>query len=291
MALWTRAGSRGRRKFRNLEWHWYWRGKVRAKGWWLLFTFRDPLWRWYTEAKLAIGGEDNMLQIELGLPLLGKTAVGFRVPRRLTTGWIHDRRKLGLELRGLWPTLYLGWDDNMGDMSDYYRRQYLDQGQPLPDYLNRVTLHPGWRVSLGPVWWMRLKNKILGPVRIEGEEIKAYEGIELALPEGVYVGTVSFRRERVRRPRWRTYRDDIIGEWDSEQWLVFPGKGESSYDCGDDGFKEHSTTIRPYVHEESLEVDSEDVMRVVSATIAAVLRQRGRYGGRNWKPEGMGIMR
>jgi hypothetical protein len=291
MAIWTRAGSSRKRKWRSFEWTWYQWGKVRAKGWWVILTVKDPLWRWYTELKIAVGGEDNMLQFEFGLPLIGKVAVGFRVPRRLTGGWVHHRRELGLELRGIWPTFYIGWDSNMGDMHDYYRQQYTAQGQPLPDYLNRVTLHPGWKLSLGPVWFWLLQNRVLGSVQIEKTPLRSYEGVELALPEGVYVGTVSFRRERLHRPRWRTYRDDIIGEWDSEHWLVFPGKGENSWDCGDDGFKEYSVTIRPYVHEESLHVDIEDVALVVSKTIAGVLRQRGRYGGLNWKPEEMGVMR
>lgn len=291
MALWTRAGSRGRAKWRSFEWTWYQWGAARAKGWWLLFTVRDRLWRWSSEFKLALGGEDNMLQLEIGLPLLGKIAVGFRVPKLLTKGWVHHRREIGIELRGLWPTLYIGWDEQMGDMSSYYRRKYVEQGDPLPDYLNRVTLHPGWRISFGSVRWMRLKNRVLGSVQIGKTAIRSYDGVELALPEGTYVGSVTFRRERLHRPRWRTYRDDIIGEWVGEQWLPFPGKGENSWDCGDDGIKEHSTTIRRYVHEESLEVNSEDVGRVVASTIAYVLRERGRHGGVNWKPEAMGVLR
>lgn len=291
MALWIRAGSRTRRKWRALEWTWYWRGASRAKGWWSLGTLGDSLFRWSSELMLAIGGEDNMLQAELRLPLLGKVAIGFQVPRRLTKGWVHHRREFGLGLRGLWPTLYVGWDDQMGDMSSYYRRTYLEKGEPLPEYLNRVTLHPGYRLSVRGVYWARFKNCLFGPVQVDKTPLRTYEGVELALPEGVYAGTVSFRRERVRRGRWRTYRDDIIGEWQGEHWLPFPGKGENSWDCGDDGFKEHSFTLRPYVHEESFNVDTEDVMRVVSSTIAAVLRQRGRYGGTHWKPKGVGILR
>lgn len=290
MAIWTRAGSRGLPRWRNLEWTWYWRG-VQAKGWWLLGTARLDLWRWGTELEVAIGGEDNMLQLSMMLPLLGRSSVGFRVPRLLTKGWVHHRREFALELRGLWPEIRFAFDDQMSDMSDYYRREYLAQGKPLPAYLNRVTLWPGWRVSFGRVKLMRLKSRILGRVEIEKTPIRTYEGVELALPEGVYVGKVTFTRERLHRKRWRTIRDDIVGEWEGGEWLPFPGKGENSWDCGDDGFKEHSTTIREYVHDESLEVDSEDVMRVVSATIAAVLRQRGRYGGVGWKPDGIGVMR
>lgn len=287
MALWIRAGSRNQRKWRGLEWTWYQWGASRAKGWYTLFA----AWRrWDTEVKVALGGEDNMFQIELGLPLIGKGALGVRVPRFVCKGWVHHRRELGLELHGLWPTIFVGWDDQMGDMSSYYRREYLDQGKQLPEYLNRITLHPGWRLRLRSYRIARLKNRVFGPVRIDKAPIRTYEDIELALPEGVYTGTVTFRRETVRR-NWRVYRDDIIGEWDSDQWLPFPGKGDNSWDCGDDGFKEHTSTIRPFVHEESLRVDSEDVARVVADTIAAVLRQRGRHGGTNWKPEAMGVMR
>jgi hypothetical protein len=289
MALWVRPGSRNQRKWRGLEWTWYWRSRSRAKGWWTLFA---PWRRWDTELKIAIGGEDDMLQLEIGLPLLGFIAVGIALPRSMTKGWVHHRREFGFELRGLRPTLYVGWDEQMGDMSDYYRREYLEQGKPLPDYLNRIKLHPGWKLRVGPRWWWaRLKSTVLGAVQIERMPIRTYEDVELALPEGVYVGTVSFYRERIGRPRGRTRRDDIVGEWSSEQWLPFPGKGENSWDCGDDGFKDHTTTIRPYVHEESLAVDAEDVARVISGTVAGVLRYRGRYGGVNWRPEGVGVMK
>ena len=287
MALWIRSGSRGLPRWRSLQWTWYWRG-TRAKGWWTL----GAAWRrWTTEVEVAIGGEDNMLQLGVGLPLIGYTAIGVQVPRRLTKGWVHHRREFGVELRGIWPEIHIAYDDQMNDMSSHYRRTYLDQGKPLPDYLNRVTLHPGWRIRFGPVWWARLKNKMLGSYEHEEIPIRTYDDVELALPEGVYVGKVTFSRSRMKRKHWRTRRDDIIGEWEGEQWLPFPGKGESSYDCGDDGFKEHSTTIRAYVHEESAEVDVEDVNKVVASTISAVLRQRGRYGGLNWKPEGIGVMR
>lgn len=287
MTLWIREGSRNQRKWRGLEWTWYQWGASRAKGWYTLFA----AWRrWDTEIKLALGGEDNMLQFELGVPLLGKAAIGVRVPSLVTEGWIHHRREFGIELHGLSPTLLIGWDDQMGDMSSYYRRSYLDQGKPLPSYLNRVTLHPGWRLSARVRLW-RLKDRLLGKIEIEQTPIRTYEDLELALPEGVYHGKVVFTRERIFRRHWRTYHDDLNGEWRSEEWLPFPGKGENSWDCGDDGIKEHSTTLRRIVHDESLCVDSEDVTRVIASTIAYVLRQRGRYGGPNWKPEGIGVMR
>lgn len=288
MALWIRAGSRNQRKWRGLEWTWYQWGASRAKGWYTLFA----AWRrWDTELAIAIGGEDNMLQLEIGIPLIGKMAIGVRVPRSLTDDWVHERRQFGFELHGIWPTLWIGWDDQMSDMTDYYRRKYIDEGEPLPEYLNRAKLHPGWKLRISPVRWYRLKNKILGPVEIEKIPLRVYEDVELTLPEGTYTGTVSFFRDRISRKRWRTIRDDVVGEWEGEEWLPFPGKGENSWDCGDDGFKEHSTTLRRYVHEESGETCAEDVMRVVSETIAAVLRYRGRYGGWKWKPEGIGVMR
>lgn len=308
MAFWIR--DEDKKRWRGFSWTWYvssegakwfqpirsrlpWKGAALMKGWWMLGTWGRNWRRWTTDAKVAVGGEDNMLQCELGLPVLGFVAVGVRVPRGVTKGWVHHRREFGIDLRGIWPTFYFAYDSQMADMEDYYRRNYLKQGKPLPDYLNRVSLWSGWKAGPNPYKVTgRLGDFLLGKREHTTDELRVYEGVKLALPEGVYEGTVTFKRERYTRPRrWRPYRDDIIGEWASEKWLPFPGKGENSWDCGDDGFKEHTSTIRRYVNQSSLAVDSEDAAKVVADTIRQVLRYRARHGGLTWEPEGMGVMR
>lgn len=79
----------------------------------------------YAEVEVALGGEDNMLQFGVRLPLLGCCYVGVRVPRWATRGWVYQRREWAIKVGyiGDWAWLLFAHDDAMADMADYYRRQ------------------------------------------------------------------------------------------------------------------------------------------------------------------------
>lgn len=110
---------------------WWWSPTIRgryfshiAKGWWRLgkSSITD-----HFEIEVAIGGEDNMLQAGVVLPFLGRAHVGLRVPRRLTKGWIYERREWTVRIGyvGRWAELLIASDEHMRDtgMVSYYRRK------------------------------------------------------------------------------------------------------------------------------------------------------------------------
>jgi len=253
------------------------------KGWWHLGSWDTGVWRWHSEFTVALGGEDNMLQLRLGLPFLFQGAIGVRVPRRWTD-WVYQRREWGVELRGLRPVFRFAYDDDMSDMRSYYIQSYREQGKPLPEHVSGAKLWVGWELDFRYHFWPRKlthwKRRMLGPpVTREKEIVKSVEEVTVWLPEGAYPGRVELWIEHVRfrfQP-WRN-RDDYLGTFYSEHWLPFPGKGENSWDCGDDGFKD-------------LTINAVTVGQVVTGVVSKVIHQRERYGRYDWQPEGIGVMR
>jgi hypothetical protein len=261
-----------------------------AKGWWLIWSLRDSLWRWSSGLVFAVGGEDNMVQVSVQVAILGRVAIGVKVPRAWTRRWVYQRREFGIELHGFIPTVLVAYDDDMNGMRSYYLREYKAQGKPLPDHVSGAKLWPGWRWSARSRGW-RLKNRVFGSYVNSEVVLKVVDPVTVTLPEGDYVGKVTFYRETLKRPRWpRARRDDVYGKFETELWMPWPGKGENSYDCGDDGTRSHTTKLgwgRMPAHS----LDGEDVARVVSDTVAYVLRFRARYGRHDWQPEGVGVLR
>lgn len=295
-----------------------------AKGWWHLWTLRDPLWRWETQLVFAVGGEDSMVQLSINLPILGRFAFGVKVPRALTRPWVYNRREFGFELRGLRPTLYLGYDEQARDMRGYYLVEsgtsscvncgatkwvhddpekagiYADRlkGCPgfqfgLPKHVTRLSLRAGLKLELSSRWWRRharVKDRLLGKVEIVNTVLKVVEPVTVTLPEGPYPGKVTFFRERVKRPRWRVIRDDVYGKFESEVTMPWPGKGENSYDCGDDGSREFTAKVGPGGTREH-EIGGGDVAKVIAGTVGKVIGYRARYGRFDWEPESVGVLR
>lgn len=249
-----------------------------AKGWWSVGHLgrrrtASSVWRWRTRLGLAAGGEDQMLQLELGVPLLFQGAAGVRA--RWLSRWIYQRRELGVELDGVWPEVNVLYDSDGANMAGYYRRK-VEQGTYDGPW-TAAQLWPGWQWRPNRY---RLLNRVNRFERVH-EGVKEPRRLELALPEGAYPVEVELWCERVRF-RWQPWRDraDFLATVRvlDGLWLPFPGKGENSWDCGDDGFQE--VTVRATTYAQAL-----------AGAAGRVLRQRERYGGPGWKPEGVGVMR
>ena len=137
---------------------WYWAPTVFGKYLGTLFKgwgiagFRRGLTSYFA-LELALGGEDSMLQVGAIVPFLGRCHLGVRVPRRLLTPWIYERRVWGLRL-GYMPgdlvEIQFGYDDAADNMASYYRAK-RKRGESL--CWNRLTtwpgLHPTLRLPLG----------------------------------------------------------------------------------------------------------------------------------------------
>jgi hypothetical protein len=125
-------------------------------------------------------------------------------------------------------------------------------------------------------WWRRgsfyVLDFLLGRHVYREGEPKSYR-ISVPMPEGSYTGTCVMRYDSWKRPRWfrKTVRRAHI-DMDEGQQVPFPGKGENSWDCGQDGIFGMTCTAR-------------DVPDAISQVYASAMRSRERYGGPNWKPE------
>lgn len=135
----------------------------------------------------------------------------------------------------------------------------------------------GWRSGyLQP--GQRLANVLLGKV-VHSETEHARVGAVIPMPEGGYPATVALSRAQWKRPRWfalvryRTSTEVL----DPLRCVPVPGKGENSYDCGDDGIYSSSRS--------SVGPDAEWVAAAVADLAGSAMQSRERYGsGQAWVP-------
>ena len=130
--------------------------------------------------------------------------------------------------------------------------------------------------SVDPWWWhisINLRDLILGrAVYRDGEPYESAR-VLIPMPEGGYWARVDLKSETWTRPRWKTKtlnRAHI--EMEEGQAIPFPGKGENSWDCGEDA------TF-------SFTCCADTVLEGVMALTRSVMERRIRYGGVNWLPE------
>jgi hypothetical protein len=110
----------------------------------------------------------------------------------------------------------------------------------------------------------------LGRTKCVKEEIGTEE-VEIPLPERTYHGVATLERYTRKRPLWfKQVRDSVWITVDGG--VPFPGKGENSWDCGMDGLYGAGK-------------ESHCVEAAVGHFVGVVLRNRRRYGGKNWKVE------
>lgn len=124
-----------------------------------------------------------------------------------------------------------------------------------------------WRRS--DRWWrkqcvLHVVDWLIGKMRYTATEEKPVQ-VFVPMPEGCYRATAKLRHA-VRRRRWywpvdyqHTYDIDVPGG------IPFAGKGENSYDCGDDGLF-------------GISGDFPTIEKAIAAVVESVLRSRRRHG-------------
>lgn len=126
---------------------------------------------------------------------------------------------------------------------------------------------PRWRN--GSFSW---SDALFGQVDYSGEDIETVD-VLVPMPEGTYAGTVKVFESTWRRRRFPFLRQTMRRtEISVPDGIPFPGKGENAWDMDD------SATY-------SLTSPAKTPDEAVGALVASVLRDRRRYGGRNWQPE------
>lgn len=124
-------------------------------------------------------------------------------------------------------------------------------------------------------WWMRWVwhplDTLFGKMKHSEEELSKTETV-IPMPEGIYPCVVTMKLETWKRPRLSWPSTKIRrAHVECEKGVPFPGKGENSWDCGDDAL--HGSCFPANTVEEG-----------IGGFVASALRNRRRYGGSvNWK--------
>lgn len=174
------------------------------------------------------------------------------LPRRLKH-WLWDKHHISDEI-----------DVFALDLGSTIRwKVWLDGMQTtIPGTYKRA---PGWRDG-----HIDLVDLLLGRTIYESVTLK--EGIEVGipLPEKTYPATAKLEVATWKRPRWpfTTRRESV--------WLEIPppglphsGKGENSWDCGDDGIY-------------GIGSDSHSLPKAIGHAVARTLEAREKYGNASW---------
>ena len=123
-----------------------------------------------------------------------------------------------------------------------------------------------WRAS--DPWWVRGVTldlrKLLGREQYTCETLRDGIPVIVPMPEGVYHGTAKIERRTWKRPLWfrQTRGSTTI---DCPKGIPHAGKGENSWDCGDDGLFGWG-------------VEGDAVEKAIAHGVATVLIARRRYG-------------
>lgn len=96
-------------------------------------------------------------------------------------------------------------------------------------------------------WWrkthvLHFLDVIFGKQEYSSVNIQKFEHVVIPMPEANYLATMTFSESTRKRPRLKAVKQqwtdiDIEGEAPK-----FPGKGENSWDCGDDGI--YGTSVK-----------------------------------------------
>ncbi len=122
-------------------------------------------------------------------------------------------------------------------------------------------------------YWVHPRDLIMGRTDYKSEIVETYQ-TEVAMPEKTYPATVKIEKTTWTRRRWpfSLYpRVRLSAQIEVEGGVPVPGKGENSWDCGEDAiFSTGSSTPT--------------VSAAVASLVTSALRTRERHGGPNWRP-------
>lgn len=166
----------------------------------------------------------------------------------------------------------------------------------LPEYTweNGQDREVSLRVFSGAIWWEVWRDNMagtgprtkrwrhgnfnpldffLGRQKYSERDVSITSAV-VPMPERSYPCTVRLFESTWKRPRWPFPQQRIRADVDCKaNPIPFPGKGENSWDCGQDAT--YSLTTQASTVEEG-----------IAAMVETVMRSRRRHGGSvNWKPE------
>lgn len=203
--------------------------------------------------------EDRGITFHLSLSRLASVWITLPLPRALLTPWMINDRVFGVRLGYIGDIAWIlfahaEWAEDCG-MTDYYRRQN-------PRRHTNAQLWPGWEVKLR---WPPVLTWLFGRAKTD-KRVVSVTPVEIPLDGRTYPATVALEAWETRRARWPwAYRRRLSSNIEVPAPPRFAGKGENSWDCGDDGiYGMSSSELSP--------------ASVVGQYVKRVLENRERYG-------------
>lgn len=233
--------------------HWIFAGR-----WHLWFDRKDFFLEWNLLRKarscaLSIdwghGDSDDGIMLQIAVPWLFQVFVGFDgiLPKFIARGkpWDYWPRETGVKVHhgSVW-------------VSFFAKTMSWSRGDPW--YSKQLTLH--------------VSDWILGrPKYTEDTDATSWRPIVVPMPEKSYRGQVRFFTSVWKR-RFYTRRIRRC-EVKMDEGVPFPGKGESSWDCGEDA-------------SHGMVCPASEMHEAIAEMVSHVMRRRCHYGnGINWLPQ------
>jgi hypothetical protein len=144
-------------------------------------------------------------------------------------------------------------------------------------WINLWAMDPSehWGKDENRFRWQRItwdwKRTLMGRMEYKLEQIGEPQVIVIPMPEGTYPATMQIERQTWRRTRWPWKKVRVSADIDLGRGIPVPGKGENSWDCGEDAICGMGS--------------GPSVAEAVSTVVKRVLETRERYGGSSdWRP-------
>jgi hypothetical protein len=212
-----KPGPRGLDRYGSIFWHGRWIARVRDETRrWPELQLSWNHWTNFCHAQLKVNKHDREVSWTVAFPPVAYWVTLEGLPRRWF-GWLPwdahgrtgeytgDRRAIGVAIHGgaFWWDL---WND---------------------EFESRST----------DPWWTRgcfhFKDGLLGGTSYS-DEILETRDVVIPMPEKAYSATAKLKLSRWRRPLWPWPAEMLRVEIDCPEGIPVPGKGENSWDCGDD---------------------------------------------------------
>jgi len=187
------------------------------------------------ELDLTVSIKPHRVKFHVAILGLGQwwITVGYKRQQWLYKAMIEERL-FGIRFGyiGSIAWLYFAFDDesDSSGMVSYYREKKA-RGEQLHFGGNRVQLTQGVLLKVR----FRLRDRLLGKI-VHTEEVLRQEDVLIPMDGREYKGVWKLSRATWKRPRWPLLSNERVESWiDVEHPPAFSGKGENSWDCGDDG--------------------------------------------------------
>jgi hypothetical protein len=146
---------------------------------------------------------------------------------------------LSIEGMGLWQPrkkCIATWDGNR----EFWIPDSREFSVSVSDWSIRLGIWERWgEWRKADPWWIRgvhidLRDLVLGRQKCKTEELAAGIPCQVPMPEGIYHAIAKIERRTWKRKRWLSH--SRTSAWlDIPKGIPHAGKGENSWDCGDDG--------------------------------------------------------